>query len=57
MPDGTSRAMVTYGEATFPLPLRDPRRQTQVTVVQALRDLFVDVPPAAPASGGAGRRA
>jgi hypothetical protein len=50
--DGTSRAMVTYGEANFPLPLRDPRRQTQVTVVQAASN-FVDVPlprprPAAP---------
>jgi hypothetical protein len=50
--DGSSRAMATYGEATFPLPLRDPRRQTQVTVVQAASN-FVDVPlprprPAAP---------
>ena len=50
--DGSNRAMVTYGELTFPLPLRDPRRQTQVTVVQAATN-FVDVPlprprPAAP---------
>ena len=33
MADGTNRAMITYGEATFPLPMRDPRRQNQVTVV------------------------
>jgi hypothetical protein len=51
--DGTSRAVVSYGEATFPLPMRDPRRQTQVTVVQASTTQFVDVPlprprPAAP---------
>ena len=50
--DGTNRAMVTYGEATFPLPIRDPRRQAQVTVVQA-SSTFVDIPlprprPAAP---------
>ena len=29
--------MITYGEATFPLPIRDPRRQTQVTVVTGRR--------------------
>jgi hypothetical protein len=51
--DGSSRAMVTYGVATFPLPLRDPRRQNQVTVVQATTVAYVDVPlprprPAAP---------
>jgi hypothetical protein len=53
LPDGTSRAVVTYGEATFPLPLRDPRRQSQVTVVEAAAVTYVDVPlprprPAAP---------
>ena len=53
LPDGTSRAMITYGDATFPLPLRDPRRQNQVTVVQAAQVTYVDVPlprprPAAP---------
>jgi hypothetical protein len=51
--DGTSRAMVSYGAATFPLPLRDPRRQNQVTVVQAAAVAYVDIPlprprPAAP---------
>lgn len=51
--DGSNRAMVNYGEVTFPLPLRDPRRQTQVTVVQAAAVTYVDVPlprprPAAP---------
>jgi hypothetical protein len=51
--DGTSRAMITYGAATFPLPLRDPRRQNQVTIVQATAVAYVDVPlprprPAAP---------
>ena len=45
--------MITYGEATFPLPMRDPRRQSQVTVVQAATVAYVDVPlprprPAAP---------
>lgn len=51
--DGSSRAMITYGDATFPLPLRDPRRQNQVTIVQATAVAYVDVPlprprPAAP---------
>ena len=53
MDDGSNRAMITYGEATFPLPMRDPRRQSQVTVVQAATVAYVDVPlprprPAAP---------
>ena len=53
LPDGSSRAMMTLGDATFPLPLRDPRRQNQVTVVQAAAVAYVDVPlprprPAAP---------
>lgn len=52
--DGTNRAMITYAEVTFPLPLRDPRRQTQVTIVRATATTtYVDVPlprprPAAP---------
>jgi len=53
MADGSNRAMITYGEATFPLPLRDPRRQNQVTVIEAATVAYVDVPlprprPAAP---------
>jgi hypothetical protein len=51
--DGSNRAMISYGETTFPMPLRDPRRQTQITVVQASTIAYVDVPlprprPAAP---------
>jgi hypothetical protein len=52
--DGSNRAMVTYGETTFPLPMRDPRRQGQVTVVQASSVTYVDVPlprPRPPAPG------
>ncbi|MEO7222264.1 MAG: DUF2865 domain-containing protein [Devosia sp.] len=44
MADGSNRAMITYGEATFPLPIRDPRRQSQVTVVTASTVAYVDVP-------------
>ncbi len=51
--DGSNRAVVSYDGANFPLPLRDPRRGTQVTVVQAVATNYVDVPlprprPAAP---------
>jgi hypothetical protein len=51
--DGSNRAMITYGGVTFPLPIRDPRRPNQVTVVQASSIAYVDVPlprprPAAP---------
>jgi hypothetical protein len=51
--DGTNRAVVTYGETTFPLPLRDPRRATAVTVVTVAAATYVNVPlprprPAAP---------
>lgn len=51
--DGSNRTMITYGEASFPLPLRDPRRAAAVTVVQASTVAYVDVPlprprPAAP---------
>lgn len=50
---GGSRAMVSYAGQSFPLPMTDPRRQSQVTVVQAAVTNFVDVPlprprPAAP---------
>ena len=41
--DGTSRAVISYGQDTFPLPLRDPRRPANVTVVQAVANV-VDVP-------------
>jgi hypothetical protein len=51
--DGTNRAMVTYGDLTFPLPQRDPRREMTVTVVPVASQTFVDIPlprprPAAP---------
>lgn len=50
--DGSSRAMIAYGDLNFPLPMRDPRRPVQVTVA-AVTTNFVDVPlprprPAAP---------
>jgi hypothetical protein len=53
LPDGTSRAMVSYEGATFPLPARDPRRAMEVTVLPAASKDFVDIPlprprPAAP---------
>jgi hypothetical protein len=53
MADGSNRAMVSYGEASFPLPLRDPRRQAQVTVIEVATATYVDIPlprprPAAP---------
>jgi hypothetical protein len=54
--DGVSRAMVSYGEETFPLPLRDPRRAQEVTVVPVATAAFVDVPlprPRPPAPGEA----
>ncbi len=51
--DGSNRAIITYAEASFPLPLRDPRRGTQARVVEAAVTAYVDVPlprprPAAP---------
>lgn len=53
MDDGSNRAIVNYGELSFPLPMRDPRRQSQVTIVQATAVAYVDIPlprprPAAP---------
>jgi len=51
--DGSNRAMISYAETSFPLPLRDPRRGTQARVVEAAVTAYVDVPlprrrPAAP---------
>jgi hypothetical protein len=51
--DGTSRAMITFDGQTFPLPIRDPRRPTNATVVSVAAADYVDVPlprprPAAP---------
>ena len=50
--DGSSRAMVSFEGQVFPLPMRDPRRATDATVVVAKAN-FVDIPlprprPAAP---------
>src|SRR3569833_2257589 len=52
LPDGGSRAMVSFEGQIFPLPMRDPRRETDATVVVAKAN-FVDIPlprprPAAP---------
>lgn len=53
LPDGTQRAMINFEAEIFPLPLRDPRRSTEVTVVPVASKTFVDIPlprprPAAP---------
>lgn len=50
---GQSRAMIEFGGATFPLPLRDPRRQAEITQAALEVQHFVNVPlprrrPAAP---------
>jgi hypothetical protein len=42
--DGQSRAMITFNNVTFPLPLRDPRRATQVTQATLEVADYVDVP-------------
>jgi hypothetical protein len=52
--DGTNRAVVTYDALTFPLPLRDPRRASAVTIVPVAAVAYVDVPlprPRPPAPG------
>jgi hypothetical protein len=51
--NGQSRAMITFSGATFPLPLRDPRRQVEITQAALEVQQFVEVPlprrrPAAP---------
>jgi hypothetical protein len=51
--DGTNRAMITYHDESFPLPIRDPRHQDDVTVLEVAQAKFVDIPlprprPAAP---------
>lgn len=50
---GQSRAMIEFNGVTFPLPLRDPRRQVEITQVAFEQQNFVNVPlprrrPAAP---------
>ncbi len=55
--DGSQRAMVSFAGNMFPLPMRDPRRQTDATVIQAAATkTFVDIPlprPRPPAPGEA----
>lgn len=57
LPDGSQRAMVSFAGNIFPLPMRDPRRQTDATVVEvAAAKTFVDIPlprPRPPAPGEA----
>jgi hypothetical protein len=53
LPDGSSRAMISFDGQIFPLPIRDPRRPTEATVVNVARADYVDIPlprprPAAP---------
>ena len=53
LPDGTNRAMITFEDQSFPLPMRDPRRPTDATVLSVASKTFVDIPlprprPAAP---------
>ena len=53
LPDGTNRAVINFEGQTFPLPMRDPRRPTEATVVNVAASNFVDIPlprprPAAP---------
>lgn len=51
--NGQSRAMIAYSGVTFPMPIRDPRRQVEITQVALEAQNFVNVPlprrrPAAP---------
>ncbi len=53
MADGGNRAMITFADATFPLPIRDPRQATDAKVLTVAQATYVDVPlprprPAAP---------
>ena len=53
LPDGTNRAMISFEGQLFPLPMRDPRRAADATVVNVATANFVDIPlprprPAAP---------
>lgn len=54
--DGSTRAIVTYAELSFPLPMRDPRREMSVTIVPVASAEYVNVPlprPRPPAPGEA----
>ena len=46
---GQSRAMVSYGGDTFPLPIRDPRASEKATTVAAAA--VIDIPQALAAPG------
>jgi hypothetical protein len=41
---GQSRAVIEFSGQTFPLPMRDPRRQAQVTQAAVEQVHFVDIP-------------
>lgn len=45
----TSRAEITFGDVNFPLPLRDPRRSSNIVVTQAL---YVPLPRPRPVRDG-----
>lgn len=51
--DGTQRAMILFEDQSFPLPMRDPRRANDATVLSVAAATYVDIPlprprPAAP---------
>jgi hypothetical protein len=60
-PDGSSRSIIKYGDASFPLPLRDPRRPMPVaaavpaeTPVPATTVAMLDIPLPRPRPPGPG---
>jgi Protein of unknown function (DUF2865) len=53
LPDGSERAIISFEDQQFPLPMRDPRRPTDAKVLAVAAQIYVDVPlprprPAAP---------
>ena len=53
LPDGGQRAMISFEDQVFPLPMRDPRRSNEAEVITASASTYVDIPlprprPAAP---------
>lgn len=44
LPDGRSRAMISYADDKFPLPMRDPRQTETATAAPAGRVAVLDVP-------------
>lgn len=54
---GLARTMIMFEDQSFPMPIRDPRQKTKITVTEIAKAIFVPLPRARPYQEGEERPA